>query len=233
MARMGEWDTNLTSWECCDDRHSECKFRECVCGCHAKPAEPPRTPEPILLPSEVHAIAREIVADADAERDAIAEAEARPDLWLAELEAENASLRLAALPTRKHSDAAWERKVTELGADAMIAHRWFEKRFGEVMNGRDFAVKCEMADRDLASLTQRAKFGDQCWQDQCEGALVEATALKRHQERLAELLAAALEGANWVEIATDSEEWPSATLADMNACIVRLRAAVADFGEGK
>lgn len=55
----------------------------------------------------------------------------------------------------------------------------------------------------------------------------------RPDPRLAELLAAALEGANWVEIATDSEEWPSATLADMNACIVRLRAAVADFGEGK
>lgn len=54
------------------------------------------------------------------------------------------------------------------------------------------------------------------------------------RDPLAELLAAALEGANWVEIATDSEEWPSATLADMNACIVRLRAAVAAFDpEGK
>lgn len=34
-------------------------------------------------------------------------------------------------------------------ADAMIAHRWFAGHFGEVMNGRDFAVKCQMADRQL------------------------------------------------------------------------------------
>lgn len=46
MARIGEWDTSLTSWECCDDRHQECNFQECACVCHSKPAEPPRTPEP-------------------------------------------------------------------------------------------------------------------------------------------------------------------------------------------
>ncbi len=64
-------------------------------------------------------------------------------------------------------------------ADAMIAHRWFEKHFGEQMNGRDFAVKCEMADREMTSLVQRAAFGDQCWQDRCEGALIEASVVKR------------------------------------------------------
>lgn len=36
--------SGLTSWECCDDRHSECKFQECACVCHAQPAELPRTP---------------------------------------------------------------------------------------------------------------------------------------------------------------------------------------------
>ena len=36
--------------------------------------------------------------------------------------------------------------------DAMIAHRWFAKHFGEIMNGRDFAVKCQIADQMIADL---------------------------------------------------------------------------------
>jgi hypothetical protein len=36
---------------------------------------------------------------------------------------------------------------------SMVAHRWFAKHFGEKMNGRDFDVKCEMADEEL----QKAK----------------------------------------------------------------------------
>lgn len=37
-------------------------------------------------------------------------------------------------------------------ADGMIAHRWFAKHFGAVYNGKDFAIKCEMADREMAAL---------------------------------------------------------------------------------
>lgn len=34
--------------------------------------------------------------------------------------------------------------------DAMVAHRWFSSQFGEVMDGRDFSIKCQMADAMLA-----------------------------------------------------------------------------------
>ena len=43
-----------------------------------------------------------------------------------------------------------ERERDEARADATIAHRWFAEQFGEIMNGRDFAVKCPMADEELA-----------------------------------------------------------------------------------
>lgn len=36
----------------------------------------------------------------------------------------------------------------------MIAHRWFATEFGEVFNGRDFAVKCPMASWKLTTLRQ-------------------------------------------------------------------------------
>lgn len=42
----------------------------------------------------------------------------------------------------------------ELYADAMIAHRWFEARYGEQMRGRNFAVKCSMADALEADKTR-------------------------------------------------------------------------------
>jgi len=38
-----------------------------------------------------------------------------------------------------------------LYADSVNAHRWFAKHFGEQMNGRNFAIKCDMADRALAA----------------------------------------------------------------------------------
>lgn len=38
--------------------------------------------------------------------------------------------------------------------DALIGHRWFEKHFGESFNGRDFAIKCPMADAEIARLTR-------------------------------------------------------------------------------
>jgi hypothetical protein len=34
----------------------------------------------------------------------------------------------------------------------MIAHGWFAKHFGHTMNGRDFKVKCEMADEQMNGL---------------------------------------------------------------------------------
>jgi hypothetical protein len=54
---------------------------------------------------------------------------------------------------------AWlERQLAEererfnaLYTDSMIAHRWFSQVFGEQMNGRDFAVKCPMANEQLAT----------------------------------------------------------------------------------
>lgn len=53
---------------------------------------------------------------------------------IAQLEQENATLR-------DYSDKHY--------ADAMIAHHWFAKHFGEQMNGRDFAVKCQIAERAM------------------------------------------------------------------------------------
>jgi hypothetical protein len=41
--------------------------------------------------------------------------------------------------------------------DAMIASQWFARHFGEMMNGRDFAVKCPMADRELDALIARER----------------------------------------------------------------------------
>lgn len=37
-------------------------------------------------------------------------------------------------------------RFDKLYSDSMIGHRWFEGRFGAGFNGRDFAVKCPMAD---------------------------------------------------------------------------------------
>jgi hypothetical protein len=39
--------------------------------------------------------------------------------------------------------------IEQLHTDAMIAHRWFAAMFGEVMNGRDFSVKCPMATTEI------------------------------------------------------------------------------------
>lgn len=36
--------------------------------------------------------------------------------------------------------------------DRATLHRWFPAMFGEVMDGRDFAVKCEMASREITKL---------------------------------------------------------------------------------
>jgi hypothetical protein len=50
--------------------------------------------------------------------------------------------------------SGWQQRCERLRADAMVAHRWFAKHFGESMNGRDFAVKCEMADGAMVKLAQ-------------------------------------------------------------------------------
>ncbi len=36
--------------------------------------------------------------------------------------------------------------------DSMIAHRWFSQQFGDGMNGRDFAIKCQMATEEMKTL---------------------------------------------------------------------------------
>ncbi len=47
--------------------------------------------------------------------------------------------------------------------DSMIAHRWFAKHFGEIMNGRDFITKCEMADPMIDELrSQKAALESRC-----------------------------------------------------------------------
>ena len=40
--------------------------------------------------------------------------------------------------------------------DALIAHKWFAQWFGVEYNGRDFAVKCEMANEPLQSAARTA-----------------------------------------------------------------------------
>lgn len=37
------------------------------------------------------------------------------------------------------------KRAEKLYVDSMVAHRWFATHFGEVMNGRDFDMKCSMA----------------------------------------------------------------------------------------
>lgn len=50
--------------------------------------------------------------------------------------------------------ADWETRYDAQNTDSMIAHRWFARHFGEIMNGRDFAVKCPMADTKLAAAAE-------------------------------------------------------------------------------
>ena len=49
--------------------------------------------------------------------------------------------------------AAAEERAESLYRDSMVAHRWFAEHFGEVMNGKDFSVKCPMATRQLHAST--------------------------------------------------------------------------------
>jgi len=51
--------------------------------------------------------------------------------------------------------AATQERYQKRFDDSMIAHRWFAKHFGEIMNGRDFAVKCPMADEQLAATREQ------------------------------------------------------------------------------
>ena len=54
----------------------------------------------------------------------------------------------------KKLESIYRERLMAIYNDAMIAHKWFAKHFGEQMNGCDFAVKCEMADRILAEREQ-------------------------------------------------------------------------------
>lgn len=88
---------------------------------------------------------REDVAT-ERQRADLAEARAQKAESTAQAEAEHHRNELLRLE-KAHS--ALQARVKELEADAMIAHRWFAARFGDEMNGRDFAVKCAMASRAL------------------------------------------------------------------------------------
>ena len=58
-----------------------------------------------------------------------------------------ASARIADLERQiEQARAESQTRFDHLYNDSMIAHRWFAERFGEEFNGRDFAVKCSMAD---------------------------------------------------------------------------------------
>jgi len=58
-------------------------------------------------------------------------------------------LAQALLEARERADKLYE--------DAMIAHRWFSREFGEEFNGRDFAVKVPMAEARLATARQELR----------------------------------------------------------------------------
>ncbi len=65
------------------------------------------------------------------------------------------------------------RKATdEAHTESMFAHRWFAARFGEVMNGRDFLTKAQIADRamcELAAELRRAVDALRPFADVCAG----------------------------------------------------------------
>jgi hypothetical protein len=48
-----------------------------------------------------------------------------------------------------------DERIAQNYSDSMVAHRWFAKQFGEVMNGRDFAMKCPMATEEMMTLRAR------------------------------------------------------------------------------
>lgn len=58
------------------------------------------------------------------------------------------------MAAKLNADLGLRKRFDALYVDAMIAHRWFAKHFGEIMNGRDFAVKIPMADAGLSEVTK-------------------------------------------------------------------------------
>lgn len=135
-------DANGNAWPGCT----------CVHGWRELPEAPRSEPSP----SAVQEASAEALREMREKRrvDPITNAEARAIALraLTDIEAERSAFRQSECPTEEPDP-----RLAELQADAMIAHRWFEKHFGEVMNGRDFAVKCEMADRSLAELLAAAR----------------------------------------------------------------------------
>lgn len=50
-----------------------------------------------------------------------------------------------------------------LRAQVEQLHRWFPKVFGEIMNGRDFDVKCVIAEREVEQLKAEREKGEAKW----------------------------------------------------------------------
>jgi hypothetical protein len=67
----------------------------------------------------------------------------------------------------------WREQDLAAEVQIKLAHSWFERHFGEEMNGLQIETKCSMADRAIERLTMDAQFGQKCIQDSIEGALIE------------------------------------------------------------
>lgn len=72
------------------------------------------------------------------------QAESESGVLVVAAEAEAKELKAHLADALSQRDAVQDR-WTKLHADAYVAHRWFSETFGEQVDGRDFAVKCDMA----------------------------------------------------------------------------------------
>ncbi len=68
---------------------------------------------------------------------------------------------LAQLDAARVEVSRFKNQTNHLYTDGMIAHRWFAKHFGTMMDGRDFAIKCPMADEALEQT--RKEHEQKCW----------------------------------------------------------------------
>lgn len=98
-------------------------------------------------------------------------AEQRRDEARAEVKTlRNAAVELDEKNERLAAQAARLREALEqyhtVYEDSNIAHRWFATHFGELMNGRDFAVKCPMATEALEAI--RAEAGREARREMAE-----------------------------------------------------------------
>ncbi len=121
------------------------------------------------------------------------------------------------------SDKVWDYAKASFDLayeDAMIAHRWFSRHFGEIMNGRNFAVKCPMADEILKERAEKAEadleaLGDQLESDRTKVAECTTRAKKEIDSR------------HWLTEGRGSYEWDDGRYREeFYAAAVAIRAAL-------